>query len=230
MNEEIQNNINNQDIITTTEDNKKDKVSKFKLLPSWLGKIPSIFKWIIFILMLIIVIIIIGNKYSKSSDHEETVLNFGFKDVGELVTQEWYGRLLEDSSKNRKLFKKFSIPFTTSRIIFSLDVEVTAGLDFRKIESKKINDNTIQIKLPKAKIYKYYQVPNTFKDYLDDESWFTNITSKERHDLEDSVVEKGKETAIASGLLEKADKNAKIIIEQMVKSQNKNYEIQWEYK
>lgn len=180
--------------------------------------------------MLIIFIIGIGIKYSKTLEHEETVLNFGFKDVGELVTQEWYGRILEDSSKDRKLFNIISIPFTNSRIIFSLDVEVTAGLDFREIEYEEINENTVKIKLPKAKIYKYYQVPNTFKDYLDDESWFTNITSKERHDLEDAVVEKGKETALESGLLEKADKNAKIIIEQMVKSKNKNYVIEWEYK
>ena len=89
-------------------------------------------------------------------------------------------------------------------------------MDFREIEYEEINENTVKIKLPKAKIYKYYQVPNTFKDYLDDESWFTNINSKERHDLEDAVVEKGKEKALEAGLLEKADKNAKTIINFLV--------------
>lgn len=219
----------NHNMVETNEVKEKKKESKIKKIFCWFVKIPSFVKWVVFIL-LIIFIIGIGIKYSKTLEHEETVLNFGFKDVGELVTQEWYGRILEDSSKDRKLFNKISIPFTNSRIIFSLDVEVTAGLDFREIKYEEINENTVKIKLPKAKIYKYYQVPNTFKDYLDDESWFTNITSKDRHDLEDAVVEKGKETALESGLLEKADKNAKIIIEQMVKSKNKNYVIEWEYK
>ena len=33
--------------------------------------------------------------------------------------------------KDRKIFNKISVPFTESRIIFSLDVEVTAGLNFQ---------------------------------------------------------------------------------------------------
>lgn len=216
----------NKNKVLTKEGSEK---SKAKIFFNWLRKLPKYVKWI-GLTIIFIVIIGTGIKYLKSIEHEETVLNFGFKDVGELVTQEWYGRILQDSSKDRKLFNKISIPFTNSRIIFSLDVEVTAGLDFREIEYEQINENVIKIKLPKAKIYKYYQVPNTFKAYLDDESLFTNITSKERHELEDEVVEKGKQTALDSGLLEKANKNAKIIIEQMVKAQNKNFEIEWEYK
>lgn len=192
-------------------------------------KIPKFIKRLLFIILLFF-LIVLAFHYSKTLQHEETILDFGFKDVGELVTQEWYGRVLEDSSKDRKLFNKFSIPFTNSRIIFSLDVEVTAGLDFQEIEYDFLKENMIKIKLPKTKIYKYYQVPNTFKDYLDDESWFTNFSSKERHDLEDAVVEKGKATALESGLLEKADKNAKKIIEQMVKAKDKTIQIEWEYK
>ena len=139
--------------------------------------------------------------------------------------------ILEDSSKDRKIFNKISVPFTESRIIFSLDVEVTAGLNFKEIEQDISEDGkTVTITLPKAKIYKYYQVPNTFNSYLDDESWFTNINSKERHDLEDAVVEKGKEKALEAGLLEKADKNAKTIIEQMVKAKDKDIDIIWKEK
>lgn len=220
---------NNKKNDSIKDNEKVFEKNNFKCFFRWLVKLPKFTKWVLFIVLLLL-IVCVGIKYSKIFEHKETVLDFGFKDVGELVTQEWYGRILEDSSKDRKLFNKISIPFTNSRIIFSLDVEVTAGLDFKEIEYRVINETTIKIKLPKAKIYKYYQVPNTFNDYLDDESWFTNITSKERHDLEDAVVEKGKETALKSGLLEKADKNAKIIIEQMVKSQNKNFKIKWEYK
>ena len=48
-------------------------------------------------------------------NHRETIIDFGFKDVGELVTQEWYGKMLEVSSKDRKLFDTISVPFTESK-------------------------------------------------------------------------------------------------------------------
>ena len=212
-----------------TEVKEEKKEGLIKKVIKLFSKMTNTIK-ILLIVVVIILIVMLGVVVPNKIKHRETVLEFGFKDVGELVTQEWYGRILEDSSKDRKIFNKFSVPFTESRIIFSLDVEVTAGLDFTEIEWQLKDENTIIIKLPKAEIYKYYQVPNTFNSYLDDESWFTNIGSQERHGLEDAVVEKGKQTALDAGLLEKANKNAKIIIEQMVKAKNKDLKIEWEYK
>jgi len=190
-------------------------------------KIPRKVK-VILACVIVVIVFILGITFSKVLNHNETVLDFGFNDVGELVTQEWYGRILEDSSKDRKAFKKISIPFTTSRIIFSLDVEVLAGIDFKEIEYEISADQSkIEVTLPKAQIYKYYQVPKTFKSYLDDESIFTNIDSTEKHKLEDAVVEKGKKQALEAGLLEKADNNAKVIVEQMIRAKNKNIKIEW---
>ena len=211
------------------EKSKEKKENFFKKISKLFSKIPKTIK-IIFLILIITIILTIGLVIPSKMNHKEIILEFGFKDVGKLVTQEWYGRVIEDSSKSRKIFNKFSIPFTESRIIFSIDVEVIAGLDFAKIDWKLKDENTIKIKIPRTEIYKYYQVPNTFKSYLDDESWFTNIGSKERHGLEDAVVENGKQNAIDSGILDKADKNAKVIIEQMVKSKNKDLKIEWEYK
>ena len=214
----------NKDLLIHNEkiQDKEQRKNKFK--------IPKKVK-IISLCVVLLIILIIGLSFSKVFSHSETVLDFGFKNVGELVTQEWYGRILEDSSKDRKMFKKLSIPFTTSRLIFSLDVEVLAGIDFKKIDYNISNDRSrITVLLPKAKVYKYYQVPNTFKAYLDEESLFSNISSSKRHKLEEEVVKKGKKTALDSGLLEKADKNAKILIEQMIKSKYKNIEIVWKEK
>ena len=219
-------NENNKELLISDEKIKDNgtRKTKFKF------KIPKKLKIIIFCVGFLIVFIL-GLSFSKVFNHSETILDFGFKDVGELVTQEWYGRILEDSSDARKIFKKISIPFTTSRLIFSLDVEVLAGIDFRKIDYKISKDHSkITVILPKAKIYKYYQVPKTFKTYLDEESIFTNISSGKRHELEDVIVEKGKKKALDSGLLEKADNNAKILVEQMIKAKYKNIEIVWKEK
>lgn len=190
-------------------------------------KIPNIIKNLIVIL--IIIAIPFGIKIYKDMTHEETIINFGFKDVGVLVTQEWYGRIVEDSSMDRKIFKKYSIPFTKSRIIFSIDVMVSAGIDFKEIEYEIINENTIKIKLPKSEVYEPHQVKDSFKNYLSDESWFTDIAPEKVEELKNEVVERGTQQAIEAGLLTKADQNAKKIIEQMIK-QKKEYNIIWEYK
>lgn len=180
------------------------------------------------LISILIILLLTGKIITNSLFHRETVLNFGFKDVGVLVTQEWYGRILEDSVKDRKLFNKIHIPYTNSRLIFSEDVEVLAGINFEDIKYKYNEDKKIiKITLPKSYVYKYYKVPNSHVTYLDDESLFSNINDEERSVIEDAVVEKGKEQALEAGLLEKADKNAKKIVKEMVKSVDKDIEIKW---
>ena len=198
-------------------------------------KIPRIIK-IILVLGCAFLLVLLGTFVPNQTKHSETVVNFGFEDVGELVTQEWYGRILEDSSKDRKIFNSISLPFTESRMIFSLDVEVLAALNFKEIsyELKKRNngENIVVISLPHAQIYKSYEVQNSFKSYLDTESWFTNFNSTEQQNLKDAVVEKGKEQAIEAGILDKADKNAETIIRNMVRENEvtKNFQVEFNYK
>lgn len=180
------------------------------------------------LISILIILVLTGKIITNSLFHRETVLNFGFKDVGVLVTQEWYGRILEDNVKDRKLFNKIHIPYTNSRLIFSEDVEVLAGINFEDIKYKyDENKKIIKITLPKSYVYKYYKVPNSHTTYLDDESLFSNINDEERAIIEDAVVEKGKQQALDAGLLEKADTNAKKIVKQMVKSVDKEIEIKW---
>lgn len=181
----------------------------------------------------LVVLLAIGYSFTTKLNTKEEVLDFGFENVGELVTQEWYGRMLEDSSKDRKIFKNVHIPFTESRLIFSIDVEILAGLNFEDIEyDVSMKDKTITIKLPHSKIYKAYEVQDSFISYLDEESIFTNISSEEQAKMKYNVVEKGKEQAVASGLLDKADKNAKSIIEYMIKGNElaKDFKVEFKYK
>lgn len=207
------------------DSSKKDRKNIIK-------KIKNIFTTALAILLLV-GIFALGIKFSNSFSNREIVLDFGFKNVGQLVTQEWYGRILEDSKKDRKLFNSISIPFTESRLIFSLDVEVLAGLDFNEIETEILNDEkTVKVKLPHAQVYKSYEVSNSFEVYLDDESWFSNINAEEQQSLKTKIVEKGKQTAIDTQILTKADDNAKIIIKNMINNieQTKDFKVEFEYK
>lgn len=215
---------------TIEKSNNKKKFDLMKILK----KTPFVAKTIILVIIACL-LIGIGTRISNDSNlnNDENVLMQEFKEVEFLVTQEWYGRIVEDSSKDRKIFNVISVPFTESRLIFSIDVEILAGVDFSKIEIEPFDETKIVIvRLPHSEIYKSYEVQNSFISYLDDESWFTNINSTEQQELIDKTVEKGKKQAIESGLLQKADENAKKIIENMIhgNEKTKDFEVKFENK
>ena len=190
---------------------------------------------IIILIIVLLVAITLGVLIPIKLNSREVLVDFGFKDVGVLVTQEWYGRIVEVASKDRKLFGVISIPFTESKLIFSMDVEVLAGVNFEEIEYDIKNENDkkeVVIKLPHAYVYKKYVVDNSFESYLDSKSWFTNINSTDQQSLRDRVTEEGAKKALELGILDKADANAKNIIINMIKSNEttKNYEVVFEYK
>lgn len=190
----------------------------------------GIVKKVIFVFVILAVIFVIANFIfnDRSLTTQQKQVDYKFNDVGKLVTQEYYGTIIKDSEKDRKLFNIFSIPLTKSRLIFSVDVKVTAGLDFGKISYDKIDENTLKIKLPKAEIFENFIINNTQQVYEDTESLFSNINEKERNDLRNEIIEEGEKKAKELGLLDKAEANAKNIIEKMVKSSTENVIIIWE--
>ena len=224
--DELESDNNN---IEPIEDKAKENRERF--ISKNILKISNKIKFLTLII-LTIVLILLGILMLSKIKTKEILLDFGFRDVGFLVTQEWYGKMLEVSSKDRKLFDTISIPFTESKIIFSMDIEVLAGINFEKIEYKIIEENKkkkIIISLPHSVIYKKYPVDGTFESYLESESWFTNINSKDQQKLRDNITQEGEKKAIESGILNKADENAKRIITNMIKANKstKDYEIEF---
>lgn len=207
------------------------KAKKQKLI-----KIPKIIKIILTSICLIAIftlIFVLGMKYNdRILHHDETTESIQFKNVGELVTQTAFVKEIEDSSKNRTLFNSINIPFTESRKIFSYMVEVDASINFEEITYEiDDSDKIIKIKLPHARVYKSTLDENSFYSYLDSESIFTNINDVEANELRKMVKANAEKDAIDNGLLEKADENGKIIIENMVKTNDKyrDYEFEFEY-
>ncbi len=190
----------------------KKKISKKLKKPLIIGVVV-----LVFLVLAGSGVMFYSNKVLK---HDVTTLDYKFKDVGQLVTQEWYGRMLNSPEKNdRKLFKIIHMPFTNSRLIVSQDVEVQAAVDFSKIKYKVSTDDLkITVSLPHSTIHKAYAVSKTAKIYLEEESVFNNIPAKAIVDMQDKMVADGKKQALDSGILKKADENAKIIIKQMIKA------------
>lgn len=182
---------------------------------------------------LVLVLLFAGSRIPSLIKTRETLIDFGFKDVGKLVTQQWYGRMVEDSSTDRTIKDLIHIPFTESRLIFSIDVEVLAAIDFAEIEYEMMEEeNKVVISLPHAEIYKAYEFQNSFKLYLESESIFNNISAEEQQAMKDKIVDDAKEKALETGLLDNADANAKTLITNMVRGneRTKDYDVEFQYK
>lgn len=111
---------------------------------------------------------------------------------------------------SRELFG-FSIPFTQSKYIYSYDIIIKAGYDFEKIEWE-VNDHTIEVKMPEAKILSSEIDLDSFKVYHEDESAFRQVTLDENNEALKSMQEKAENDAVANGLLENAKSNAETIL------------------
>lgn len=214
------------------EKDKLNKKSKIKSIITVIGHCPIIIKMII-MLLLLIAIFIVGVKYSYVFTSKADTLSIEFKNVGELVTQSAFVRVLEDSTVNRKIFEKFDVPFTESRKMFSYIVQVDASINFEEISIENINEETktIRVKIPHSKVYNSTPDLNSFKSYIDSESLFSRIDSKKYNDALKELKSHGEQDAIDNGLLEKADENGKSLIESFIKSNEKykDYNVEYEY-
>ena len=216
-------------VINKKEKNKKDD--------SFIKKhLFSILKYVVLIVVLILVFMT-GAKLSNRFKHEETVISFGFKDMGFLVTQEWYGSVLEDSKVDRTFFDLFKIPLTESRQLFSIDIEVFAGIEFKDIKYTINHDKReINVSLPHAVIQNTSTVDGSMHVYIDSESWFSRIDLEKNQQARESLKKRAKQMALDTGILEKAENNAETLITNMIKSNGecsknscKDYEIIFKY-
>ncbi len=220
---------NKEEKIVAKEEGKK---SKIKSILTAIKKCPKIIKRGILVVILI-AIVALGINYSYVFNKEADTLSIEFKNVGELVTQSAFIRVLEDSTVNRTIFEKFEIPFTESRKMFSYIVQVDAAINFEEISIEDINESTktIKVKLPHSKIYNATPDLESFKSYIDSESWFSRIDSEKYNEALKDLTNQGKQDTIDNGILEKADENGKNIIESFIKSNKKykEYKVEYEY-
>ena len=192
------------------------------------------------IIKIIAVIIIIGFTYfigTKGTSlfkSRATVINSQFEARNQLITQVERITVMEDTVKDRTFFSLFNIPFTQSRIIFSYDVIIEAGIDCSKVSyvSENAEDKTLTLKVPHAEIFNAYVDYDSKQTYLDQDNLFSRITFDESESAVAQLVGKAKERAESRGDLTKyADENAKRSIEGIVKTNSmyKDYTIIYQY-
>ena len=200
---------------------KKEKNNKGKYIWKAVKSLPKFVKYGV-IALIVITLSSVGVMFGTVINSSSKAVEFGLENVGELVTQTSHITEVSDTKVNKDFFNLFDIPFTESRQIFSVRVDVDASVNFTKISYKQNDDNkSIIVSLPHAKIYKATLIDESLKIYLDDESLFSRIDLKTHNEAREKLKEEAITTAKNEGLLEAADKNANTLIERFIKSDRK---------
>ena len=195
------------------------------------GKIDRNLFLICLVIILICITIIAGMLVqAKKNKMESRTVAFGLRDIGELVTQAGYFTNVQNPSKDQKIFG-MSVPFTTSQYIFSYGGVVKAGLDFSKIEVQIDDANKLAtVKLPKIEIFDISIDNESLKIYDESQSIFTPLHITDLNDAQKQLKEEVRQTAIDNGILEGADRNAKVLISSFLSGtlELKKYTIEFE--
>ena len=179
---------------------KREKSGTSGFLQLFLAR--NLFK-IVLIIAVIAALIFGVTKYFQT---QSKTTKIGFEDIGELATQSAYCTEVNVTEAARELFG-ITIPFTQSKYIYSYDIVIKAGFDFNEIEWSE-SGNTIEVRLPEAKILSSEIDLDSFELYLEDESIFREITMTENNEALKSMRQSAEDDAIANGLLENARSNA----------------------
>lgn len=143
------------------------------------------------------------------------VIEDGLREMGTLVTQEYYFTQLEEYTNT----EKFWIFDSTASFAYSYDGVVAAGIDCSKITVVKDDEQKIiTIKIPKAQITSVTIDNDSFKKYEEKNGLWNKVTTDKFNDSMATFKQKAQENAVSRGLLDNADESAEKMILSFAKS------------
>ena len=161
-------------------------------------------------------------KVSKTISTDE--IESSMEKIGELATIEY---IYTDAGK----FEDFKIPFTRKSFIVKWSGTIKAGISLEDVKTEIDEDNkTITVYVPESEILSHTHDPDGFEILDESNNIFNPI---EVDDVNTFTVENDRFTeqrAIEKGLFEKADENARTIIENSLMSNpiiSQNYKIEF---
>ncbi len=167
---------------------------------------------VVMIVLAAAVVIVCGGFFGMKAllSSESKTTKIGFENIGELATQSAYCTQVNVTDASRE-FNGVTIPFTQSKYVYSYDFVIKAGFDFGEIEWEK-KGNTIEVRLPEAKILSNEIDLDSFQVYVEDESIFRQITLEENNEALEALKQDAQDNAVANGLLDNARENAQTIL------------------
>ena len=154
----------------------------------------------------------------------------GLKDMGTLITQEYYFEQVETYTKSKKVAWIFD---STSEIAYSYKGTVTAGIDFTKIEMEKDEDTkTVKVTIPPSEIQNIDVDTSSFKVFSEKESLWNPIKLEDYNLSLQEFEKKAEQNALDNGILERSDKQAELLINGFIRNYSalSDYTIEMEVK
>lgn len=146
------------------------------------------------------------------------VIESGIREMGELITAEYYYTHAEDF-ENVKTLWSIKVPMTKTKLVYTVEGDIKAGIDFTKVTVLVDDDaKKITITLPKSMVLASEIDHDSFHVVNEKEGWFNDLSAEDVNKTFAHVKEMEEEKAIENGLLTRADENAVRIITSFVKS------------
>ena len=139
-------------------------------------------------------------------------LEDGVRDMGLLITQEYY---FTDAVTQSKVKTLFSIPlgFTETTYVATYDGVVTAGIDFTDISiGLDVREKKVTVQMPKAEVQNVDIDPNSFVLYSEKNGLGNPLSISDYNGSIIDLENKARSQAVERGLLDQADENAKRIV------------------
>ncbi len=168
-----------------------------------------------------------GEEKVLVSVSTETIQS-GLENMGFLVTQEYYFTQVEKYTKEKKLFNLID---SSSEFMYSYDGAVFAGVDFEKITvTKDDSTKTITVDIPDAEIHTVSVDKSTFQVYSEKESLWNPLNLDDYNISMDEFEKTAKNKALESGILERADEQARVLVSNFVANfpATSDYEVVYE--
>ena len=143
------------------------------------------------------------------------VIEDGLRDMGTLITQEYYFTSVQKYSSTKSIW----IFDSTATLAYSYDGVVSAGIDCGKITVTKDDERKlITISIPKAEIFSVSIDNDSFQVYEEKNGLWNKVNAGMVNDSVAEYKTNAKEEAKKKGLLEKADEGAERMILSFAKS------------
>lgn len=160
-----------------------------------------------------------NNKEKKKKEKVIVTINVetiqdGLADMGFLVTQEYYFTQVEHYTKEKTVLKFFT---SSSEFTYKYDGYVTAGIDFGKI-AVSVNEDSkkISVNIPQSEIQTVSIDKDSFEIYSEKDSLWNPLKLEDYNKSLDEFEKVAKQKAIANGILERSDEQAKVLISNFV--------------
>ncbi|MGB5823947.1 MAG: DUF4230 domain-containing protein [Proteocatella sp.] len=180
-------------------------------------------------LMVLIVLVAIGSAFIiglKLADYNKepaiiSIMNIegNIKEIGELATMEYGYLIAQTAEKPNRTVVGLEVPFTNSRVIYSYEGLIKAGINFNEIKVKVNEVNkTISVDLPDADILSSEVDFDSLIVYDEKNNPFNAFTFSDMNLNISEAQIKAEESALSKGLLVRAAENAQSMIRTTVMS------------